>query len=97
MKRTRKILLRRHDTTEGLQAGDMMVGSKHKRPLRKGQVWKTRVADIQIIGMGKHVIHYKVTKQLGLRQVGSQVSGIEALANYLRANRAQLAKDPCNN
>ena len=66
------------------------------RPLAKGQVWKTRLAHIEIIGLGKRRIHYRV-KQLGSRQVSAQISGIGAMENYLRMNRACLAgKASCN-
>jgi hypothetical protein len=63
-----------------------------KNSLAAGQVWRTRVADIEILRLGKRLIHYRITKQLGHRRVSSQLSGIDALANYLRANEARLAK-----
>ena len=66
-------------------------------PLAKGQIWKTRVADIEILGLGQSFIHYKVTKQWGAKQVSAQVSGVEALENYLKANEARLAKGASNN
>jgi hypothetical protein len=68
-----------------------------KRPLAKGQVWKTRAADIEILALGESCIHYKITSRLGLRQVSAQLSGIEAMENYLRANQARLLGGaPCN-
>jgi hypothetical protein len=63
-----------------------------QRPLAKGQVWKTRAADIEIVALGKRHIHYKVTQQLGRRHVSVQISGIDAMANYLQANAARLVK-----
>jgi hypothetical protein len=60
------------------------------RPLAQGQLWKTRFADIEILGLGKRRVHYRVTTMLGNKQVSAQISGIEAMANYLKANRAQL-------
>jgi hypothetical protein len=59
--------------------------------LAKGQVWKTPIADFEIMALGKDFIHYKVTKQLGAKRVSAQISGIEAMENYLKMNRAQLA------
>ncbi len=67
-----------------------------QRPLAKGQVWKTRAADIEILALGQSCIHYKVTARLGQRLVSAQLSGIEAMENYLRTNQAQLSPPPCN-
>jgi hypothetical protein len=66
------------------------------RPLARGQIWKTRVADIEILGLGKRRIHYRITNQLGRKQVSAQISGIAAMANYLRANQAQLVASARN-
>jgi hypothetical protein len=68
-----------------------------KRPLAKGQVWQTRAANIEIVGLGKRLIHYKISKQLDLRRVSAQISGIEAMENYLRDNKARLIKGPSTN
>lgn len=61
------------------------------RPLAKGQVWKTRAAAIEIVALGKRLIHYRVTKLLGERRVSAQISAIEAMQNYLKRNAAELA------
>jgi hypothetical protein len=73
----------------------MMMNSE--RPLAKGQVWKTRVADIEIIDLGRKLIRYRITKQLGHRRFSMQISGIEALENYLKANAARLVHGTSNN
>ena len=70
---------------------------KTKRPLAKGQVWKTQAANIQIMLVGKRLIHYKITNQLGMRRVSTQISGIEAMENYLQANKARLVGGPSTN
>lgn len=62
------------------------------QPLAKGQVWKTRAAHIEIVALGEQLIHYRITNELGTRRVSAQLSGIEAMQNYLEANRAQLAQ-----
>ncbi len=67
------------------------------RLLAPGQIWKTRAAAIEILRLGRRFIHYKVTKLLGQRRVSAQVSGIEAMANYLRANEARLVNTSCSN
>ena len=68
----------------------MTIGSHGPRPLAKGQVWKTRAADIEIVALGKELIHYKITKQFGRKHVSAQISGIEAMAKYLETNKARL-------
>ncbi len=67
------------------------------RPLAKGQIWKTRIAHIEIMALSRSFIHYKVTKRLGARLVSAQISGIEALEKYLWTNAAQLIKGAANN
>ena len=62
------------------------------RTLAKGQIWKTKVADFEIVGLGKRLIHYKVIRQFGSKQVSRQLSGIEAMENYLKNNAARLVK-----
>jgi len=75
----------------------MKIKTQKRRSLAKGQVWKTRAADIEIVGLGKSLIHYKITRQFGLKQVSAQISGIEAMAHYLAANQAWLVKGPSTN
>ena len=62
-----------------------------------GQVWKTGAADIEIVGLGKRLIHYRITRQFGRKRVSAQLSGIEAMSNYLAANAARLVKGPSTN
>ena len=65
--------------------------------LAKGQVWKTRAANIEIVALGKELIHYKITKQFGRKYVSAQISGIEAMAKYLETNKARLVTGPSAN
>ena len=75
----------------------MKTGINSLRSLAKGQVWKTRAADIEIVALGKRLIHYRITRQFGRKRVSAQISGIEAMANYLTANAARLVKGPSTN
>ena len=75
----------------------MKSGPNRLRTLAKGQVWKTRAANIEIVALGKSLIHYKITQQFGRKGVSAQISGIDAMANYLGANEAQLIKGPSTN
>jgi len=65
--------------------------------LASGQVWRTGVADIEILKLGKRLIHYRITKQLGHKRVSAQLSAVDALANYLKANQARLVKGTSRN
>jgi hypothetical protein len=80
----------------------MKVQYQGKRRLARGQVWKTRAADIEIVALGKRLIHYRITKQLGRKAVSAQISGIEAMGieameNYLHTNAAQLVSGDSTN
>lgn len=75
----------------------MRLRGKSDRPLAKGQIWKTRIADFEIMAMNQEFVYYKVTKQLGLRRVAAQISVTDAMQKYLRANHAKLIKGSRNN
>jgi hypothetical protein len=75
----------------------MKLRQQSKLPLAKGQVWNTGAAQIEIMALNNRFIHYKVTKRLGLKHVSSQISGIEAMEGYLKANRACLVQGPSEN
>jgi hypothetical protein len=68
-----------------------------QRSLAKWQIWKTGAADIEIVALGKRLIHYRITRQFGRKRMSAQISGIEAMANYLAANAARLVKGPSTN
>jgi hypothetical protein len=75
----------------------MKLQTQRRRPLARGQVWKTRAADIEIVALGKRLIHYRITRQLGGKGVSAQISGIEAMENYLDANAARLVRGASTN
>jgi hypothetical protein len=74
-----------------------MKANSTRNRLAKGQVWKTGAADIEIVGLGKRFIHYRITRLMGRRQVSAQVSGIEAMADYLKTNQARLVEGAASN
>lgn len=69
----------------------------YKSRLAKGQVWRTRIAQVEIVGLGKRLIHYRITKHLGHKTISAQISAIQALENYLRNNQALLITGISNN
>lgn len=75
----------------------MKLKTHGKRRLATGQVWKTPAADIEIVALGKQLIHYRITAQLGRKGVSAQLSGIEAMENYLKTNEARLVHGDSTN
>lgn len=63
-------------------------------PLAKGQLWKTETAYVQIVELGKRLIHYKMPREVGQRAVKTHTVGIETLESYLKTNRARLVEEP---
>jgi hypothetical protein len=53
-------------------------------------LWKINDAYIQIVELGKRLIQYKMLRQQGQRAVRTQMTGIDELATYLKANVARL-------
>jgi hypothetical protein len=64
------------------------------QPLAKGQLWRTAVAAIEIVALGRRFIHYEITMLLGRKRVSAQTSDIEAMANYLHTHEARLVRSP---
>jgi hypothetical protein len=61
--------------------------------LAKGQVWRTPVAEFEIVALGKKRIHYRVIKQAGLKWISTQISKVDALTSYLENNSAKLVRE----
>jgi hypothetical protein len=75
----------------------MKIKVQRQRSLAKGQVWQTRAANIEIVGLGKRLIHYRITRQFGPKEVSAQLSGIDAMSNYLQVHQAQLVRGDSTN
>lgn len=60
------------------------------RALAKGQLWKLSHAYIQIVSLGKRLIHFRMLRSIGEKGVGTQISDIDTLWGYLASRRAQL-------
>ena len=58
--------------------------------MAEGQVWRAGDAYLQIMDRGKRLISYKIMKERGKRAVMTQMSGITAVEEYLKANDAEL-------
>ena len=70
------------------------VKTKSKRPppaLARGQLWRTEHGHIQIVDLGKMLVHYRMLKDL--RQMRrTQTSRINNMEAYLQTNAGRLVK-----
>jgi hypothetical protein len=65
---------------------------KHSSPvLAKGQLWKTGHWHIQIVELGRILVHYKMLRELNQMR-RTQMSRVESMEDYLRTNSAKLIK-----
>lgn len=68
--------------------------AKSKKPspaLARGQLWRTEHGHIQIVDLGKLLVHYRMLKDL--RQARrTQMSRIDSMEVYLRTNAAELVE-----
>jgi hypothetical protein len=66
-------------------------GKKSTPALAKGQLWKTEKGHIQIVELGKMLVHYKMLRDV--RQMRrTQVTRIDTMEVYLKTNRAQVVE-----
>ena len=66
-------------------------GKKSTPALAKGQLWRTPECHIQIMDLGKTLVHYKMLRDV--RQMRrTQMSRIDSMEGYLKTNRAQLVE-----
>ena len=64
--------------------------------LAKGQLWRTKDSHVQIVDMGKRLIHYRLLKDL--RQMRrTQTTVLETLEEYLKSHGAELVKENSRN
>jgi hypothetical protein len=64
-------------------------GKKSTPALAKGQLWRTEKGHIQIVDLGKMLVHYKMLKDLHQMR-RTQLSRIDTMEGYLKTNQAQL-------
>ena len=67
-------------------------GKKSTPALAKGQLWRTEKGHIQIVDLGKMLVHYKMLKELHQMR-RTQMSRIDTMEGYLKTNRAQLVEE----
>jgi hypothetical protein len=68
--------------------------SKNAPPgLAKGQLWRLSHVYIQIVELGKKLIHYKMMDDPDEAGVRTQMSSIETMWGYLKSRHARLVKN----
>ena len=70
--------------------------TKAWKHLARGQRWKTKDAYIEIVELGKRLIHYRMVRQLGQMR-RTQTSGIDTMEAYLKSHQAELVRGGSNN
>jgi hypothetical protein len=66
-------------------------GKKPSPALAKGQLWRTEKGHIQIVDLGKMLVHYKMLRELHQMR-RTQMSRIDTMLGYLKTNGAQLVE-----
>ena len=61
-----------------------------KPPLAIGQLWQLKAGYLQITGVGKRLIEYKMLRQPGQRVVQRTMSNHADVAAYLKTNKGKL-------
>ena len=70
---------------------------KPKRPaalpiLQKGQLWKTKTAQVEIMDMGKLLVHYRYVTE-GQKRVITTMTRVRLIQDHLNANGGKLIKN----
>ncbi len=60
--------------------------------LQKGQLWKTKTAQIEIMEMGKLLAHYRFFTD-GRTRVATTMARVSMIQDYLKANGGKLVKN----
>jgi hypothetical protein len=62
-------------------------------PLEAGQLWRMADANLQVVMVGKLLVHYKLGKPNAVR-IPRSCNSIKSIEKYLKANKAVLAQVP---
>lgn len=65
--------------------------------LAKGQLWKLNNFYIQIVKLGKRLIHYRMLNDI--KETGARIktSGVDVMWGYLKSRHAQLVATAVSN
>lgn len=60
--------------------------------VQAGQLWKVEHGYVQVVEMGKRLIHYKMLRHPKQRAAVTRMISLEALLKYLQETEAQLVR-----
>ncbi len=60
--------------------------------LAKGQLWKLSHAYIEIVELGKRLLHYRMMSRPDERGARTLLSGVDTMWGYLRSRHAELVE-----
>ncbi len=60
--------------------------------LQKGQLWKTKTAQVEIMDIGKLLAHYRYFTD-GRTRVSTTMARVRFIQDYLKANGGKLIKN----
>ena len=58
--------------------------------LASGQLWRLKDKHLEIVDLGKRLAHYRLLNTLNQRGVPVRLGPVEAVQDYLTANKAKL-------
>ncbi len=61
--------------------------------LEKDQLWQLPESHIKIVGVGRHLTHFKHCKTLDQKRVTTQIESIVDLQKYLKEHHGKLIKE----
>jgi hypothetical protein len=73
------------------------LGGGTTEVLAKGQLWKLNSFYIQIVKLGKRLIHYRMLNDI--KETGARIktSGVDVMLGYLKSRHAQLVATAASN
>jgi len=67
--------------------------TKQPHPLESGQTWKLEYGYLQILGLGKRLVHYRMLRELNLHVVPTKLIGVVELLTYLKHSEGKLMNE----
>ena len=67
--------------------------TKQPHPLESGQTWKLEFGYLQILGLGKRLVHYRMLRELNLHAVPTKLIGVVELLTYLKHSEGKLMNE----
>jgi hypothetical protein len=69
-----------------------IVESGRNHTLQPGQLWKLEQGYVEVVEVGKRLVHYKTLRQPDQRAAVTRMIGVEALLKYLTHCEGRLMR-----